>query len=49
MTEFEIATAAKLAFERNRETPIDKDLEDAVRMCSKWNKQRKEMGLRLWQ
>jgi hypothetical protein len=48
-TEFEEITAAQLALERNRDTPSEKDLEDAVRMCSKWNEQRKEIGLRLWQ
>jgi hypothetical protein len=48
-TDFEAATAAQLALERNRDTPSEKDLSDAVRMCSKWNKQRKEIGLRLWQ
>ena len=42
------ATAAQLALERNRDTPNDKDLSDAVRMCGKWNEQRKEIGLRLW-
>jgi len=45
-TEFEQSTAAQLALERNRDTPSEKDLEDAVRMCSKWNKQRKEIGLK---
>jgi hypothetical protein len=43
------ATAAQLALERNRDTPSEKDLEDAVRMCSKWNKQRQREGMRLWQ
>jgi hypothetical protein len=49
ITDFEQTTAAQLALERNRDTPSEKDLNDAVRMCSKWNKQRKEIGLRLWQ
>ena len=48
ITDFEQSTAAQLALERNRDTPSEKDLADAVRMCSKWNKQRKEIGLRLW-
>jgi hypothetical protein len=49
ITDFEHSTANQLALERNRDTPSDKDLSDAVRMCSKWNEQRKEIGLRLWQ
>ena len=49
ITDFEQSTAAQLALERNRDTPSEKDLNDAVRMCSKWNEQRKEIGLRLWQ
>ena len=49
ITDFEATTSHQLALERNRDTPSDKDLEDAVRMCSKWNKQRKEIGLRAWQ
>jgi hypothetical protein len=48
MTDFESATAQQLAYERNRDTPSDKDLEDAVRMCGKWNKQRQREGMRLW-
>ena len=48
VTDFESETAHQLALERNRDTPIDKDLNDAVRMCGKWNEQRKDMGLRAW-
>jgi hypothetical protein len=48
-TDFEQSTAAQLALERNRDTPSDKDLEDAVRMCSKWNEQRQREGMRVWQ
>ena len=49
ITDFEQSTAAQLALERNRDTPSEKDLSDAVRMCSKWNKQRQREGMRLWQ
>ena len=48
-TDFEFATAQQLAYERNRDEPSDKDLDDAVRMCSKWNKQRQREGMRAWQ
>jgi hypothetical protein len=48
-TDLEAATAQQLAYERNRDTPSEKDLEDAVRMCSKWNKQRQREGMRAWQ
>jgi hypothetical protein len=47
-TDFELTTAAQLCLERNRDTPNDKDLADAVVMCSRWNKQRKERGLVAW-
>jgi hypothetical protein len=47
-TQFELTTAAQLCLERNRDTPSDKDLADAVVMCSRWNRQRKERGLPVW-
>ena len=48
-TDFEQSTAHQLALERNRDTPSEKDLQDAVLMCGKWNEQRQREGLRLWQ
>jgi hypothetical protein len=48
VTDFEQSTAAQLALERNRDTPSEKYLEDAVRMCSKWNEQRQREGMRVW-
>jgi len=48
-TEFEIATAQQLAYERNRDEPADKDLQDAVKIAAKWNKQRQALGLRPFQ
>lgn len=45
-TEFEEATAQQLAFERNRDEPTDKDLQDAVAVAAKWNKQRIKLKLR---
>jgi hypothetical protein len=47
-TQFELTTAAQLCLERNRDEPNDKDLADAVVMCGRWNKQRKECGLVAW-
>jgi hypothetical protein len=47
-TQFEQTTAAQLCLERNRDEPNDKDLADAVKMCSRWNRQRKERGLPVW-
>jgi hypothetical protein len=47
-TQFEQTTAAQLCLERNRDTPNEKDLADAVKMCSRWNKQRRECGLPVW-
>jgi hypothetical protein len=48
ITDFEQTTAAQLCLERNRDTPNDKDLADTVKMCSRWNKQRKQLELRPW-
>lgn len=48
-TEFEIVTAEQLCLERNRDTPNDKDFQDAVAMAASWNNQRIKLGLRPWQ
>lgn len=48
-TEFEIATAQQLAFERNRDEPNKADLDEAVKLAAKWNKKRQEQGLRPFQ
>lgn len=47
-TEFEQITAAQLCLERNRDTPNDKDLADAVQMVTRWNQARIKLGLRPW-
>lgn len=47
-TEFEQTTAAQLCLERNRDTPNDKDLTDAVKMVTAWNQSRIKLGLRPW-
>jgi hypothetical protein len=49
ITDLESATAQQLAWERNRDTPSEKDLADAVVMSARWNLQRVEMGLKAWQ
>ncbi len=48
-TDFEQTTAHQIALERNRDTPSEKDLADAVKLTTNWNKQRQKEGLRLWQ
>mgnify|MGYP003412446637 FL=1 len=48
-TEFELATAQQLAFDRNREKPNQSDLEDAIKLAAKWNAKRIEQGLRPFQ
>lgn len=47
-TDFELATAAQLCLERNRDEPNEKDLSDAVKMCTRWNMQLIKGGLRPW-
>lgn len=47
-TDFEQVTAKQLCLERNRDTPNDKDLADAVRMARAWNQQRIKLGLWPW-
>jgi len=47
-TDFELATAAQLAFERNRDEPNERDLADAVKMCARWNRQRIDLELKPW-
>ena len=47
-TEFEETTANQLALERNRDTPSEKDMADAVKLAAKWDKQRKQQGLKPW-
>jgi len=46
ITDFEQAAAQQLAYERNRDTPTEQDLSDAVKMCAWWNKARKQLGLK---
>jgi hypothetical protein len=46
--EFEQSTAAQLALERNRDTPTEQDMADAVVMCARWNLQRVKFGLKPW-
>jgi hypothetical protein len=46
--DLEQATAQQLAYERNRDTPSEQDMADAVVMCARWNLQRIEFGLKLW-
>jgi len=48
ITDFEQATAHQLALERNRDTPSEKDLADAVKLVANWNKARKQQGLSHW-
>ncbi len=48
-TDFEIATAQQLAFERNRDEPNQSDLQEAIVLAAKWNKKRQEQGLRPFQ
>lgn len=36
-TEFELITAQQLCPERNRDTPNEQDLADAVKLCARWN------------
>ena len=47
--DFESATAQQLAYERNRDTPSEQDMADAVVMCARWNLQRVELELKAWQ
>lgn len=48
-TDFEIATAQQLAFERNRDEASEQDLQDAVKLAAGWNNKRLELGLRPFQ
>lgn len=48
-TEFELATAQQLAYERNRDETTEQDLQDAIKKAAKWNKQRQQLGLRPFQ
>lgn len=48
-TDFELATAQQLAFDRNRDQPNEVDLADAVKLAAKWNQKRIEQGLRPFQ
>jgi hypothetical protein len=47
--DFEQATAQQLAYERNRDTPTEQDLADAVGICARWNLQRVKLELKPWQ
>jgi len=47
-TDLELATAQQLCLERNRDEPNERDLADAVKMCTRWNRQRIKFGLKLW-
>jgi hypothetical protein len=44
----EQATAQQLALERNRDTPSEQDMADAVGMCARWNLQRVKLELKPW-
>lgn len=48
LNDFEAATAQQLAYERNRDEPNEKDEQDAIKLCSKWNKQRIKENMRAW-
>ena len=48
-TEFELATAQQLAWERDRDEPNERDLQDAIAMAAKWNQQRIKLGLKPFQ
>jgi len=48
ITDFEQATAHQLALERNRATPTEQDMADAVKLAANWNKQRQKAGLKPW-
>jgi hypothetical protein len=47
--DFEQSTAQQLAYERNRDTPTEQDMADAVVMCAMWNLQRIKLELKAWQ
>ena len=46
--DFEQSTAQQLAYERNRDTPTEQDMADAVVMCARWNLQRQKEGIKAW-
>ena len=48
-TAFELTTAHQLCLERNRDEPTERDLQDAVKLCARWNMQRIKLNLRPWQ
>lgn len=43
------ATAQQLAWDRAREMPNQKDIDDAAEMVARWNIKRIEMGLMPWE
>jgi len=47
-TELELTTAQQLCLERNRDSPNDKDMADAVKMCARWNRKRIDLELKPW-
>ena len=46
LTPFEQATATLLAFYGNRDEPSEKDELQAIKLATKWNKQRMALQLR---
>jgi len=43
------ATAQQLAWDRARDEPNQKDIDDAAEMVARWNSKRIEMGLVPWE
>lgn len=43
------ATAQQVAWERARDEPTAKDIDDAAEMVQRWNTKRIEMGLKPWE
>jgi hypothetical protein len=43
------ATAQQLAWDRARDEPNAKDIDDAAEMVARWNRKRIEMGLTPWE
>jgi len=48
LTEFEQATANQLAVYCGREKPSDKDIQETIKLCVKWNKHRTSKNLKPW-